>query len=56
MKCIMCALRDIELAESYRCLKNGGNIITMGNPLAEILVHKVVMRYDRIFGAKHDMD
>lgn len=51
------SLRDIELAEAYRCLKSGGNIIiTMGNPLAEILVHKVVMIYDRIFGTKHDMD
>lgn len=51
------SLRDIELAEAYRCLKHGGNIIiTMGNPLAEILVHKVVAFYDRIFGTKYDMD
>jgi len=51
------SLRDIELTEAYRCLKSGGNIIiTMGNPLAEILVHKVVMIYDRIFGTEHDMD
>ena len=43
-------LRDVELAEAYRCLKSGGNIIvTMGNPLAEILVHKVVMLHDSVF-------
>lgn len=35
--------RDIELKEAYRCLKPGGNVIvTMGNPIAEILVHKVM--------------
>ncbi|MEO6884440.1 MAG: methyltransferase domain-containing protein [Bacteroidia bacterium] len=49
--------RDVELAEAYRCLKTGGNIIiTMGNPLAEILVHKVVFVYGKLFGAHHDMD
>ncbi|OGC51466.1 hypothetical protein A2982_02780 [candidate division WWE3 bacterium RIFCSPLOWO2_01_FULL_39_13] len=51
------SLRDIELKEAYRCLKPGGNIIaTMGNPLAEILVHKVVMLYDKLLGTKHDID
>ncbi len=46
-------LRDIELAEAYRCLKTGGNIIvTMGNPLAEILVHKLVFLYARLLGKK----
>ena len=32
--------RDIELAEAYRVLREGGNIIiTMGNPLTEIIFH-----------------
>jgi SAM-dependent methyltransferase len=36
--------RDPELAEAFRVLKPGGNIIvTTGHPVAEILVHKVVM-------------
>ncbi|HKJ02703.1 MAG TPA: class I SAM-dependent methyltransferase [Longimicrobiales bacterium] len=49
--------RDQELAESWRCLRPGGTIIvTMGHPLAEILVHKVVWLYDRILGTSHDMD
>jgi SAM-dependent methyltransferase len=51
------SLRDIELVEAHRCLKLGGNIIiTMGNPLAEILVHKIVAYYDKIWGTKYDMD
>ncbi len=51
------SLRDIELAEAWRCLTPGGNIIvTMGNPVAEILVHKVVALHDRLFGTEHDID
>lgn len=51
------SMRDIELAEAFRCLKKGGNIIvTMGNPLAELLVHKLVWLYDRFLGTKLDMD
>jgi SAM-dependent methyltransferase len=50
-------MRDRELAEAYRCLKKGGNIIiTMGNPLAEILVHRVIHIYDSLFRTKHDVD
>jgi len=49
--------RDIELKEAHRCLKPGGNIvITMGNPVAEILVHKLVWFYDRFLGTNVDMD
>lgn len=51
------SLRDIELAEAYRCLKPGGNIIvTMGNPVAEILVHKLVWLYDKALGTNYDVD
>lgn len=49
--------RDAELSEAYRVLMPGGNIVvTMGNPLAEILVHKVVALRDRLFGTRDDMD
>lgn len=49
--------RDKELSEAYRCLKNGGNIIvTMGHPLAEILVHKLVHTYDSLLNTKIDVD
>lgn len=51
------SMRDIELAEALRCLKKGGKIIiTMGNPLAEILTHKVVWLYDRLLGTSYDVD
>jgi SAM-dependent methyltransferase len=50
-------LRDAELAEAYRCLRQGGNIIvTMGHPLAELLVHKVVWLHGRLFDGRYDMD
>ena len=49
--------RDAELAEAYRCLRSGGNIIvTMGNPIAELAVHRVVALYDSHLGTKVDMD
>ena len=49
--------RDIELTEAHRCLKPGGNIVvTMGNPIAELLVHQVVYWYDRLLGTRYDMD
>jgi SAM-dependent methyltransferase len=49
--------RDAELAEAFRVLTTRGRIIvTMGHPLAEILVHQVVWIYDRVLGTKVDMD
>lgn len=49
--------RDVEISEAYRVLKPTGNIIvTMGNPLAEIIVHKIVWFYDKIFRTNIDMD
>lgn len=50
-------LRDLELAEAYRCLKPKGNIIvTVVNPVAGILVHKLVEFYSHIFDIKIDED
>jgi SAM-dependent methyltransferase len=49
--------RDAELAEACRCLKPGGMIIvTMGNPIVEVLVHKVIQLSDRFFGTSFDID
>lgn len=49
--------RDPELAEAYRVLRPGGDIlVTMGLPIVEIIVHKVVWFYDRVFGTKLDHD
>lgn len=49
--------RDREFSEAFRCLKpNGIIVVTMGNPIAELLVHKVVSLYDKIFGTNYDMD
>ena len=46
------SIRDVELAEAYRCLKPSGNIIvTMGNPVAEILVHKLIHLKFRLTGS-----
>jgi len=51
------SLRDAELAEAYRCLRAGGNIVvTSPNPFASILVHRVVHTYDRLFGTTYDID
>ena len=51
------SLRDAELAEAHRCLAPRGRIVvTMGNPLAEILVHRLVALYDRVFGTRLDVD
>ena len=49
--------RDVELAEAYRCLRPGGNIVvTMGNPLAEVVVHQVIYMHDKLFGTNYDVD
>jgi len=49
--------RDAELAEAWRVLKPGGNIIlTMGLPIVELIVHRVVWFYDCFLGTRVDMD
>lgn len=49
--------RDAELAEAFRVLHIGGNIIvTMGLPIVEVIIHKVVWLYDRFLGTNVDMD
>jgi ubiquinone/menaquinone biosynthesis C-methylase UbiE len=49
--------RDAELVEAYRCLAPGGRIVvTMGNPVAEVLVHALVALYDRLLGTSLDVD
>lgn len=49
--------RDQELREAFRCLVPGGKIIvTMAAPWAEVLIHRVVEVYDRLFQTNHDMD
>jgi predicted methyltransferase len=50
-------MRDRELSEAYRCLKRGGNIVvTTGNPVAEVLIHKIVWLYDKVLGTEVDVD
>ncbi len=49
--------RDPELAEAFRVLRRGGNVIvTMGLPFVEIVVHQVVWFYDRFLKTNVDMD
>lgn len=49
--------RDVELAEVYRCLRPGGNIVvTMGNMLAELVVHQVIHLHDKLFHTNYDVD
>jgi SAM-dependent methyltransferase len=49
--------RDPELAEMCRCLRPGGNlIVTMGHPMAERSIHRLVAFYDRVLGTTLDVD
>lgn len=49
--------RPAEIGEAWRVTRPGGVIIvTMGNPVAEVLVHKLVAVYDRVFHTHHDVD
>ena len=49
--------RAAELTEAYRCLKPSGKIIvTMGHPLAESAIHKLVLCYQKFLGANFEMD
>jgi SAM-dependent methyltransferase len=51
------SLRDTELGEAFRVLRPGGRIVvTMGNPVAEILVHQLVHLYDTVLKTNVDMD
>ncbi len=51
------SIRDKELKEIYRVVaKNGRIIVTMGNPIVEILVHKIVWAYNKFFKIKVDID
>ncbi len=51
------SMRQAQMNEALRVLKPGGNIlITMGNPIAETVMHKVVYLYDKILGTNVDMD
>lgn len=50
-------MRLPELAEAFRVLRPKGNIIvTMGSPIAEILVHQLVALYDKVLGTRVDID
>lgn len=49
--------RDAELAEIFRVLKPGGNlIVTKTVPLANMLVHGVTRVHARFLGKEYDMD
>lgn len=51
------SIRMRELKELYRILKKGGRVVvTMGNPMVEIIVHKIVWFYDKFFKTKIDVD
>jgi len=49
--------RDGEVREAFRVLRPGGTVVvTMGNPIAEILIHRLVHAYDSLLSTKLDMD
>jgi SAM-dependent methyltransferase len=51
------SIRKSELKEIYRVIRKEGNIIvTMGNPVAEIVIHKVVKIHDNVFKTNFDVD
>lgn len=51
------SIRIKELKELYRILKTRGRVVvTMGNPMVEIIVHKIVWFYDKFFKTKIDVD
>jgi SAM-dependent methyltransferase len=51
------SIRYKELKEITRVLKkNGRLIVTMGNPISETIVHRVVLFYEKFFNYKIDVD
>lgn len=51
------SIRIKELKEIFRVSKNGGIlIVTMGNPIVEVMVHKIVWLYDKFFRTNVDVD
>jgi ubiquinone/menaquinone biosynthesis C-methylase UbiE len=51
------SIRKREIKEIYRVIKNSGRIVvTMGNPVVEVMVHKVVWFYDKFFKTNVDVD
>lgn len=49
--------RDAEVGEAFRVLRKGGKVVvTMGNPLAELAIHRLVHAYDKLLGTNLDMD
>ena len=47
------AHRPLQLREAFRVLKTGGNIVvTMGNPITEVLAHQMLRVHERIAGDK----
>jgi SAM-dependent methyltransferase len=49
--------RDAEVREAFRVVRPGGKVVvTMGNPLAELTIHRLVHAYDHLLGTNLDMD
>lgn len=50
-------IRDNQLKEVYRVLRQDGNIIiTMPSAFASILIHRLVAWHDHLFGTAYDLD